>query len=155
MRSSARAATSLQEPSCLAIDNNKISHKRVVPITPQHQITKEANTYDDANEIVDQYVMRPKQSHETPDEVCANLEDALLSLSQLLRVCPTLPADPKGPTRHLPESNSLDCAVELPNSHCAFSGSAWTGSTTDDLVKHLQQEHRLALQDSMSALRTS
>ena len=83
--------------------------------------------------------MRPKQSHETTDKVRANLEDALLSLSQLLRVCPRLPADPKYHTRHLSESKSLDCAMELPNSHCAFNGCAWTGSTTDALIKHLQQ----------------
>ena len=97
--------------------------------------------------------MRPKQSHETPDRIRADLEDALLSLSQLLRVCPTLSADPKDPTRHSPESNSLDCAMELPNSHCAFSGCTWTGSTTYDLIKHVQHEHILALQDSMSVLR--
>ena len=92
--------------------------------------------------------MRPKQSHETPDKVRADFKDVLLSLSQLFRVCPTLPAGTKDPTRHLPESKSLDCAMELPNLHCT-----WTGSTTDDLIKHLQQEHILALQDSMSALR--
>ena len=78
----------------------------------------------------------------------------MLSLSKLLRVCLTLPADPKGPTRHLPESKCLDGAIELPNSHCAFSGCTWTGSSADDLITQLQQEHRLVLQDSMSALRT-
>ena len=83
--------------------------------------------------------MRPKHSHETLDKVRADLEDALLSLSHVLRVCPTLPADPKDLTRHLPESKRLDCAMELPNSHCAFSGCTWTVSTTDDLIKHLQQ----------------
>ena len=94
------------------------------------KVQKKASKDDDVTDILDHYVVRPKQSHEMPDKYRANLKDALLSLSPLLRVCPTLPADPKDPTRHLPESNSLDCAMALPNSHCAFSGCTWTGSAT-------------------------
>ena len=119
--------------------NTNISDTSVAPAIPQHESTKEASNYVYVDEIVDHYVVRPKQSHETPDKLRADLEDALLYLSQLLRVCPTLLADPKDPTRHLPDSKRLDCAMELPNSHCAFSGCTWTGSTTDDLIQHLQQ----------------
>ena len=77
-----------------------MSDTRFDPIIPQHESTNETSKDDDAHEFVDHYVVRPKQSHETPDKVRANLEDALLSLSQLPRVCPTLLADPKDPSRH-------------------------------------------------------
>ena len=43
--------------------------------------------------------------------------------------------------------------MKLPNSHCAVRGCAWTGMTTDELVRHLQEQHTPALQKSMDALR--
>ena len=90
--------------------------------------------------------------HETPDHIRARLFASLLSLSDFIRECLTLPADPSDPTRHLPESKSADCALKLPNAHCAFRGCAWTGVSADALVTHLQEQHILYLQDSMSAL---
>ena len=63
-------------------------------------------------------MVRAMKVHETPDHIRARLSASLLSLSGLIRECPTLPADPSDHTRHLSESKSANCALKLPNAHC-------------------------------------
>ena len=112
----------------------------------QHRQTDDASKEEDSNDIVDPYVVRAMQSQEQPDHIRALFSASLLTLSDLIRKCPTLPADPSDPTRHLSESKSADCALKLPNAHCAVQGCAWTGVATDALVTHLQEQHLLSLQ---------
>ena len=72
-------------------------------------------------------------AQDTPDEIRANLDMALQTLSLLIREYPTLPADPQDPTHHLTYSNNSDCALKLPQAHCAFRGCCWTGASHNDL----------------------
>ena len=154
LRSGARAVTPQPRPAYLQLKTKKdVEDALSAPVAQQPSPADEASKDDDVSGVVDHYVVRPMQSHETPDKVRANLDAALSSLAELLRDCPTLPADLHDLSRHLPESKSLDCALKLPNSHCAFRGCAWTGSTTDELVRQLRKQHKLALQQRMDALR--
>ena len=154
LRSGARAPTPHPRPAYLQLKTKKDFEDALsAPVARQPSSADEASKDDDVSGVVDHYVVRPMESHETPDKVRANLDAALSSLAELLHDCPTLPADPHDPSQHLSERQSLVCAFKLPNSHCAFRGCSWTGSTTDELVRHLCKQHKLALQQSMDALR--
>ena len=89
---------------------------------------------------------------DTPDQVRVRLDNALQDLASKMREFSTLPADPQDPTHHLAQSKSSDCALQLPDAHCAFRGCSWTGSSDDALVSHLEDQHTEALQPSMKAL---
>ena len=135
LRSGARALTPQPRPAYLQLKTKKdVEDALSAPVPQQPFRPDEANKNDYVSGVVDHYVVRPMESHGTPDKVRANLNAALSSLAELLRDCPTLPVDPQDPSQHLSESKSLDCALKLPNSHFAFRGCAWTGSTTDELV---------------------
>ena len=153
MRSGARALTPQPRPAYRQLKTKKgVEDALSAPVARQPSPADEASKDYEVSGVVDHYVVRPMEAHETPDKVRANLDAALSSLAELLRDCPTAAADPRDPSRHLSESKSLDCALKLPNSHCAFRGCAWTGSTTDELVRHLRKLHKLAFQKSMDAL---
>ena len=102
--------------------------------------------------MLDHFVVLAMSPQDTPDEVRANLDSALHTLALQMRACPTLPADPQDPTRHLAQSNSSDCALELPQAHCAFRGCSWTGANIEVLLLHFKDKHLNALQPSMEAL---
>ena len=78
--------------------------------------------HEDVSELLDHFIVRAMSPQDTPDKVRGNLDNALQTLASLMRECPTLPADPQDPTRHLAHSKSSDCALKLPQSHCAFRG---------------------------------
>ena len=39
-----------------------------------------------------------------------------------------------------------DAAVQLPRTHCAFKGCAWTGDTDEEIEQHLEDTHAGALE---------
>ena len=108
--------------------------------------------HEEVPEVLDHFIFRPMSPQDTPDQVRAQLDNALQDLALKMRQFPTLPADPQDPTHHLTQSKSSDCALQLPDAHCAFRGCSWTGSSDDALVSHLEDQHTEALQPSMEAL---
>ena len=59
-------------------------------------------------------------------------------LSKLLRDRPLLPPHPADPT--LPWLD-VSSGISLPVAHCAFSGCGWTGDHSDDIDRHICDEH--------------
>ena len=108
--------------------------------------------HEEVPEVFDHFIVRPMSPQDTPDQVRAQLDNALQDLASKIRQFPTLPADPQDPTHHLTQSKSSDCALQLPAAHCAFHGCSWTGSDDEALVLHLEDQHIQALQPSMEAL---
>ena len=51
--------------------------------------------------VLNHFVVRPMSSHETLDQVRAQLDKAMQDLALKIRQFPTLPADPQDPTHHL------------------------------------------------------
>ena len=116
LRSGSRALTPQARPAYLQLKTKKDVEDAVsAPVALQPSPADEASKDDDVSGVVNHYVVRPMQSHETPDKVRANLDAAFSSLAELLRDCPALPADPHDPSQHLSESKSLDCALTPPN----------------------------------------
>ena len=113
-RIGARATAKPSQPSFLQMSTKKDvapASSSLVPLLPPN--AEDANKDKDGNEIIDHYVVRAMKVHETPDHIRARLSASLLSLSDLIRECPTLPAEPSDPTRHLSESKSADCALKF------------------------------------------
>ena len=107
--------------------------------------------HEEVPEVLDHFLVRPMSPHDTPDQVRAQLDKALQDLALKIRQFPTLPADPQDPTHHLTQSKSSDCALQLPDAHCAFHGCCWTGASDEALVLHLKDQHTEALQTRMVA----
>jgi hypothetical protein len=57
-------------------------------------------------QVLDHFVVRAMSAQDAPDEICANLDMTLHTLSLLIREYPTLPADPQYPTHHLTYSKN-------------------------------------------------
>ena len=108
---------------------------------------------EDEFETSDYFKVRAMSPNDTPDKRRSRLDTALQELAKKLREHPTLPANPKNPSCHLKQSKSSDCALKLPESHCAFDGCSWTGDNNEQLMLHLQAEHINVLQDSIQALK--
>ena len=66
---------------------------------------------EEVPEVLDHFIVRPMSSHDTPDQVRAQLDNALQDLALKIRQFPTLPADPQDPTHHLTQGKSSDCVV--------------------------------------------
>ena len=92
-------------------------------------------THEEDPQVLDHFVARAMTAQDTPDEVRANLDMALQTLSLLIREYPTLPADPQDPTHHLTYSKRSDCALKLR-----------IGASHDDLLLHVQEQHHNVLQ---------
>ena len=99
LRSGARAVTPQPHQAYLQLKTKKdVEDTLSAPVAQQPLPADEASKDDDVSGVVDHYVVRPMESHETPDKVRANLDAALSSLAELLRDCLTLPADPNDPS---------------------------------------------------------
>ena len=121
----------LQVDATTSPNNTDASKKLAVA---SHDETK----HEEDLQVLDHFVVRAMNAENTPDEIRANVDRALQTLSLLIREYPTLPADPQDPTHHLTYSTNSDCALKLPHAHCAFRGCCWTGASHDDLVSHFQ-----------------
>ena len=107
----------------------------------QEPVKDIAPTAPNADDNLGHYVVRPLSVDDTPDKIRSSLDIALDKLSKLFRAYPTLPADPLDSKQPIVQGHAKDCALHLPNKHCAFCDCNWSGATTTDLVSHLQQRH--------------
>ena len=139
------------QPTYLQLQGEKTAKQIEVDTKPSVLKVDDVEN-EDKLEVLDHFIVRPMSSKDTPDQVRAQLDTALENLALMIRPFPTLPADPQNPTHHLAETNSPDCALELPPAHCAFSGCAWTGACHAELLSHLEDQHLNVMQPSIEAL---
>ena len=85
--------------------NNTDAPKKLA--VASHDETK----HEEYPQVLDHFVVRAMNAEDTPDEIRANVDRALQTLSLLIREYPTLPADPQDPTHHLTYSKHSDCAL--------------------------------------------
>ena len=94
----------------------------------------------DIPEVLDHFVVRAMSSDHSPDTIRSKLDKRSPKLALQMRKCLTLPPDAQDPTRHLAQSKSFDCALMLPQAHCAFRDCPWIGASTEMLLSHLEDQ---------------
>ena len=77
-------------------------------------------THEEDPQVLGHFVVRAMNAEDTPDEIRANVDRALQTLSLLIREYPTLPADPQDPTHHLLQQQFRLC-VEVTTSALCIS----------------------------------